>query len=178
MKKLAVFVVSMGCAVSFGQVKTEYSKPAKKTTNAPIGGAPVSRAEAKKTFARVESLMTQVIGKVKWSKSAIPAGAGSVTRFEVAREFARIDTDIRSNYKMRLKPIAFEPARVRASGRDRELLSTLISKGLIAEFAPVAAGPKDTLTPLQFGDAVGYFTARAMELAHMPSSKWSPSLHR
>lgn len=161
------------------QDKTEIKKPPKKSVVS-TDLTPVTEAEAKKTFARVESLIRTVIGPLKFSgPTNIGATAKPIDRFKVAREFKRYADALEPYKKFQYVALPYEASRIRAANAaDRKVIADLLARGFVGQLMPVASGPKDTLTTQQFGDAVGFWLMRAMDVTHTPSTKWTPYLHK
>ena len=177
---LSLIALALCASITVAQDKSDFKKPAKKTPTVTTSSLPVTNSEAAATFSRLEAILAKLLGPLKFSRpSYIKPGSGSVNRLDVAREFTRIESATSPYFKVNLKPVEFEPKRIRASAvADRAMLGRLVSKGYVGEYAPVASGPKETLTPIQFGDAVGFFASRIMEACHLPSTKWTPTLHK
>lgn len=161
------------------QGKTEIKKPPKKSTEA-RDLTPVTEAEAKLTFARIDNLIRAVLGPTKLSGTpSIGASAKPVDRIKVAREFKRRADALEPYIKFQYRSLPYEASRIRtANAADRRLIGELLARGFVGQLMPIASGPKDTLTTHQFGDAVGFFLMRAMDVTHTPSSKWTPYFHK
>jgi hypothetical protein len=138
--------------------------------------APVTQAEARAVFTRAERVLRSALNLKGSGVSPLPAGKQPVTRDQVVGEFARLYKLVGPSAKLTPRPVRFEVTRLRMSGARREDLTRLVRLGAIAPVGAVAAGPKETLTVAEFGDALGFFLARMAEITHMPSRKWTPAL--
>lgn len=138
--------------------------------------APVSQAEAKAVFSRTERVLRTALNMSGSGVSPLAASGQPVTRAQVVGEFTRLYKMVSPSVKLTPRPVKFDNARLKMSGAPRADLVKLVRMGAIAPVGPVAAGPKDSLTVAEFGDALGYFLARMAEITHMPSRKWTPAL--
>lgn len=138
--------------------------------------APVTQAEAKAVFSRAEKILRSTLNLSGSGVSPVAASAKPITRAQVVSEFSRLYKMVSPSAKLTPRPVKFDQARLRMTGTARADLVKLVRLGAIAPIGPVAAGPKDSLTVAQFGDALGFFLARMAEITHMPSRKWTPAL--
>ncbi len=138
--------------------------------------APVTQAEARAAFVRAERVIRSAVGIGGVPNTRSAGSKQPVTRAEVVEEFARLYTLVLPKAKITPRPVRFDAARLKIAGSQREKLIRLVRAGAIAPVGPVAAGPKDTLTVAEFGDALGYFLSRMAEITYLPSRRWTPDL--
>jgi hypothetical protein len=106
----------------------------------------------------------------------IGSGSSPVTRDQVVAEMDREYEALRPQIKFTPNPAPIDPDMLRISASVKPKLIKLIKLGFIGRVAPLATGPKASLEPAEFGDAIGFFITRMAQLTHMPSPKWSPLL--
>lgn len=146
-----------------------------KTRPVPDDDAPVTVAEAHQAFRRAEKLLRDILN-LKAGETIPPSTEGRpVTRGEVLALMAKFRDFAKPEYKVTPFPIEFDANRLKGEGGSRTLLVQLVREGYVAPVSPLATGTRD-LTPARFGDSLGYFLLRVLELTHTPSSKWSPYL--
>lgn len=138
--------------------------------------APVTQAEAKVAFTRTERVLRTALNLSGSSTSPLGVSGKPITRAQVVGEFNRLYKLVLPNAKLTPRPVKFDSARLRMTGTSRMELLKLVKLGAIAPVGPVAAGPKDSLTVAEFGDALGFFLSRMAEITHTPSRKWTPAL--
>lgn len=136
---------------------------------------PVTRSEAGAVLAKVENAVAKVLG-VRPSTRPRLQGAQAVTREQIIDEFEAIFRLAEPKFKYTPDPFPFEAGVLRAQGASRDKLVRLIEHGAVAPRGPVAAGPRNTFTLQEFGDAVGYLVVAISSLTHTPDSRWSPYL--
>ncbi len=85
---------------------------------------------------------------------------------------------IHPQFKFTPPRVGFDPKRFTiTTSPEKEKLAKLVGWGAVAKVGPLAAGKSHTLTPQQFGDAVGFFMVRIADLTHVPYSRWTPYLN-
>lgn len=140
---------------------------------------PLTRAELGASLAKVERLLADAL-KLRPTKPQAPSlsGSASASRLEVVRGLFRLHSITKPAHAFLPGPTAFDAGRVKKLGNasaQRELLE-LLRWGYLAPVGPVSAGPAETLTLEDWGDALGYFLSRVAELTHTPSARFSPAL--
>ena len=131
-------------------------KPAVKTS------APVTRAEGRAVFVRLQRIADRALGGKKAAgEPGFSASASPLTATLVATEFGRLADRYRGDF--RLVPAGLGPKPGVKALR------------LISPTGPIAIG-RATLTTGEFGDAVGYFLVRLADLTHTPSHRFSPDM--
>ena len=173
---VCVGIVTSLAAVGFCQQEPKDGLTRKTPKKVVATNAPVTQAEAKAAFSKAERVLRASLNLPAKGSSPLTAGTKPVTRTQVVGEFNRLYKMILPSAKLTPRPVKFDQARLRMSGSSRADLVKLVRLGAIAPIGPVAAGPKDSLTVAEFGDALGYFLARMAEITHMPSRKWTPAL--
>ncbi len=142
--------------------------------------APVSLSEAKGTFVRVDKMLRRAL-KLDSTDSSVRIGEGvaAVHRPQIVAEMTRILVLVGPSMKFTPRPVVFDARVLRLSdAKQLANLKRLIKLGAVARVGPLATGPEETMTPHDFGDAVGFFVARIAQMTHMPSNKWTPWLRQ
>lgn len=138
---------------------------------------PVTAREARDTFIQVAELLRKVNGR-SFGVPAIAAADRPVTRAEVLKEMVRLHKAAEPVFKFTPAPVPHDKAKLKIDAALLPALDRLVSGGFVARIGPLAVGPQPGLTPKQFGDAVGFFTSRVSQVAHLPSAKWTPMLQK
>lgn len=177
---LVAVTVSLGYGQSLGKGGTSDRGPKKPKTLPPrvSDNRPVTFLEASDVFNRAEKTVRSALG-IKGQpvpqKTNMPKKP--VSRKFVIERMANLLAVVKRKIRLTPAPVAYNKTVLRLN--DLKLLTTLnrlVKLGLVAKLGPLATGPGDTLTPAQFGDAVGFFLARIGQITNLPSNKWTPSL--
>lgn len=154
----------------------EFKKTKRAKASQTVSASPVTQAEAKAIFSRIEQSIKKVL-KLQGSKqSAIRPVGAPATRSQIVEELDRL---VRlSEAQFSLTPVAFTgKANLVFKATDvKEKAKRLIELGFVPASSPLITNKADTMTPTEFGDALGYFLGRLAELSHTPSSKFTPYL--
>lgn len=140
---------------------------------------PVTLGELDQVFGDLDRVIRSV---VRASPPAVRATSGSsdrpATRFDAIARFGRVFDYTRPHFRFAPMPMPVdERTLARTVPADvRPIATRLVRWGFVAPLGALVAGPKDTLTPAELGDALGTFLSRLAELTHMPHPKWSPFL--
>jgi len=137
----------------------------------------VTQSEARHTFIRARKMLTAAL-KISLQADAvkIPNHSKGVSRSQVIDEMWTLYRQTRSSYKYRPALLRYDAKVFQVPAAQKAHLGELVQLGFVGRVAPLAVGPKSTLTVKQFGDAVGLFLARVSDLSNLPSSRWTPSL--
>lgn len=140
--------------------------------------APVRMDEVKIVLFRSESALRKAL-KMPPTK-LVPGAKKTATRKEIIAEFQRVIEEFRPHFRMtprpqRISASAIEKANDKATS---DLIKKLAAGRFIGPVGPLATGPKDSLTLLQFGDEVGLLFSQISFLTHQQNPRWSPSLMR
>ena len=177
MRKHALLVVAavLVTANAVAQDEHEYKKKAPKVIHATETG-PVTNLEAQATFKRLGTVIKSVLhtGVPSWTEGTnTPA-----SRFAVASYFLKMYRTLEPIMTVSPVAISVEVNRISAPTKgQRDGIASLVKKGFVGNFGPLATGKGSSLTVEQFGDAIGLFVSRLAENTHTPSSKWTPYLH-
>ncbi|MDR3692941.1 MAG: hypothetical protein P4L46_26410 [Fimbriimonas sp.] len=170
----AALVLTCLCgAQEGGQLKTKTHAPVKVST------APVTRAEASATFKHLAKVFGEVLHVSVTGMAAGPSPAKAVTRTEVISELAEFYRKLEPAFKMTMKDVTVSPSSlvVDRSSSKKDLVM-LVTKGCVGAHTVLAVGSVRTLTVRDFGDVIGFFASRVIEMTHTPSTKWTPYLRR
>lgn len=132
---------------------------------------PVTQREVQKVIKEA----ARILGEPGY-KPLTPAQTKPVSRDQVVQELSQLFRTLKPKFKTtpRKQPVRSDVLSV--SPKLRPDLETLIAWGSVGPFAPLATNKNSTMTPAEFGDALGMFVARMADLTHLPSSKFTPSL--
>lgn len=140
--------------------------------------APVTQAEARDFMGRVQNAVVAVNKLKDPTPVRFVNNSNPVTREEVVLEFDRIMTMTKPSfsYKPKLGPVNPKVIKLKSAEAQKAAVK-LAEWGFVDRVGPLLTSSTDTLTPTQFGDAVGFFLARIAELTHITSVKFSPYLN-
>jgi hypothetical protein len=173
MKSIFLAVAMLSALAGAQGGKTGLSKPHAAQVTA---SGYVTQADARVVFERAEKLLRNVT-KTKAVVPAIPLkGTSPITRAQTIDQLNRLYEIVRPTVKVTPRPVLVRESAVKLAGPSRSTLLKLVRMGAVGNFAPLATGPDDKLTPKQFGDALGFFLARMAQMTHLPSRKFSPPL--
>jgi len=136
---------------------------------------PVTAREVRESFVRTIGLMEKVRGS-SLGKPALPAADRPATRAEIVGEMNRLFRAAQPGFFFTPAPVAHDASVFRIDAAQKSALDKLVTLGFVAKIGPLAVGPQPGLTTKQFGDALGFFMARASQLSHLPNSRWTPML--
>jgi hypothetical protein len=153
-----------------GQTPSSLGSAKKQTPPAVITSGPVTQAEAAEVLRKVERAYTEV-------KAASPDQP--VTRGFLIEQMERLFQLSQPHFKFTPRKVAFDAKvlSLPAGHPNRKSLEKMIAWGAVDRVGTLATSPKPSLSPQEFGDAVGFFVARMADLTHMPSYRWSPYLN-
>jgi hypothetical protein len=177
---VCVAAVSLGFSQSLGKsspsdggLKKSKSVPPRVADN-----RPVTFQEASEVFSRAEKTISSALGiKGHQASQKTPLPNKPVSRNFVIERMADLLTVVKPKVRLTPAPVTYDKTVLKLD--DPKLLATLnklVKLGAVAKLGPLATGPGNTLTPAQFGDAVGFFMARIGQITNLPSNKWTPSL--
>lgn len=151
-------------------------KPIKQTPASAANLSPVTHMEAATFLKRVENALASVL-KVKATASGLSASGTVATREQLIAELSRIVAYTKPAFSMTPVPNT-KPMRVLnvVGDKAKQQATDLARLGFVPTTCPLFTNKADNLTPVQFGDTVGYFVARMAELTHTPSSRFTPYL--
>jgi hypothetical protein len=152
--------------------------PAKIKTHTPVVKdlTPVTSSEAATVLRQAGQIMSKAFEQPVPSQLPIPDKAAPVTREQVVATLAEQFQALSPRFKFTPNPVNFDAKMLRIGSTQRSNLERLIRFGCVGKVAPLATGPKDTISVSEFGDALGFFMARIAQLTHLPDPKWSPTL--
>lgn len=140
-----------------------------------VSNAPVTAREAREAFMRVSAHYTKVSGR-DVGTPVIPDLDRAATRAEIVGEMARLYAAAEPALRFTPVPTRHDATKYRIDAAHRASLDKLVTIGCVGRVAPLAVGPDPSLTPKEFGDALGFFIARLAQMSHLPSPKWTPML--
>ena len=176
--RAAAGILALASAFAFAQEvpQSETKAKAYEPRKIVLSPQPVTKDEAGKIFTQVDDAFIHVMPKLKPAPPHLQ-GAAPVTREEIIGQFTKIFVATKPEFKFTPKRVSYDPALLTVKDKSsRAELQTLIAWGCVDKVGLLATAPKDTMGVLEFGDAVGLFTARLAELTHMPDPKYSPDL--
>ncbi len=140
---------------------------------------PVTRDEIRAAMAKIEGPLQRRL-KVQFPKSGLASGSQAATRTEVVKEFMRLWKASEKVFRFTPRPYEVYPEVLAQHNKGQMItdLSYLIKRGAVAPVGPLAWGPKDTISPREFGDAMAMLVHQITALSHDPSPKFTPNLQR
>lgn len=148
---------------------------AKPSVSAEADNKPVTAREARESFSRVIALVTKVNGRPLGTPKIVAADRPA-TRSEIVAEMDRIFLAAQSGFFYTPAAVKHDASKFKIDAAQKAALDRLVNRGFVARIGPLAVGPQAGLTVKQFGDALGFFMARASQLSHLPSARWTPML--
>ena len=141
----------------------------------PVSDASVTAREAREAFARYGKLIQKVNG-FPLGTPGIPENELPVTRAQVVAEMARFYGVAGPTFRFIPAAVPFDAKKLRIERSQLPSLTNLVRRGFIGRVSPLAVGPSSSLTPKQFGDALGFFASRIVQMSHLPSPTFTPFL--
>ena len=138
---------------------------------------PVTTKAAYSVMSRHEAALSSVVKGVTPTNQK--GDATPMSRSTFILELERVFDEAKPSFRWTPRHMrVIEPviAKYNADPKIQAALKKLSRYGCIAPVGPIVVGPGDTLTPRQFGDALGFFNVRISHLVHQPDPKWSPDL--
>lgn len=163
-------------ALVLGQVPTG-KPPRVKHKLVVMGEQSVTAIEAREAFTRLGALFKRT-SALPMGTTAIPAANRPATRAEIVAEMARLAKASEPAFRFVPAPVPHDARLFNVAAAQRSTLDRLVTWGCVARIGPLAVGPGTSLTPSQFGDALGFFAARIAQMSHLPSPKWTPMLQK
>lgn len=165
------------CVMSNGQslgTKRGTARP-KLSTSA---SSPVLRSEAASVYKSIGAIIARTILKSKTLAPRTGVGAGVESRTDVIDELYRLFQKSKGalSYTPRMDPLCGSLLSLKPNHPSRPKLELLVRWGFVDRADILATSTATTLTPEQFGDAVGYFLARLCELTHTPETEFTPAM--
>lgn len=171
-----IFVGAMVLSMVNGFAQ-EPPQPAKATHVAvPKDTSPVTADEANTVLKQESTIISKAFGHPMPTSFAVGKGSTPVTREAIVAAFTRQFDALSPEFKFTPNPQTYNATILRIAKPQLPSLERLIRFGCIGKVAPLATGPKDSLTIAEFGDALGFFMSRLAELTYMPDPKWTPTL--
>ena len=154
-----------------GQLKKKTEKVVK------VSAAPVTHAEAQKTFERVWKTLSKGLKAKGPNPVKLSADGQPVTKDEVLQSIKVVVAQVEPLFKRSASPLAFKPQRFRKD-LNQGAYSKLVRDGFVMPVGPLVVGKNGPLSTYEFGDAIGVLLVRISDLVHMPTRKFSPNLMR
>jgi len=178
---LGLAVIALETAVSggyaFAQASPEPADGSAHTKRKSVGKSlgPVTGQDATVVFGKVQTAFAYVLTVRPVRSSMIKNTVTPVDRREVVMEFIRLRSLASSAFRMKMRPARYDKSRWSWNSPELELL---VREGYIAPLGPITTNKAVTLSPAEFGDALGFFLARISQVTHQPSTKWTPYLQQ
>lgn len=179
--KASAWIFTFGLAAICGAQTPKPQEGLKHTAKPAIKAAdasPVTQAEAHEFIGRVQNAVVAVNKIKNPTPTRFTTATTPVTREDVVLEFNRIFAMAKPSFSFKPKEGLVNPKVIKLKNGDAQKAALLLAKwGCVDRVGPLLTSGTDTLTPTQFGDAVGFFVARIAELTHITSVKYSPYLN-
>lgn len=146
------------------------------TANA-IAAGPVTDNDLRQTMYKADKALSTVL-KLNPPSPVEKGTSQPATRAQIIAEFDRIFEKARPKFRMTPRPYRVEKEAITKhnSGKTAETLEKLIRWGVVGPVGPLVVGPTDTLTPQQYGDALGLLFVQLASLTHTPSLAGNPAI--
>jgi uncharacterized protein YbjT (DUF2867 family) len=135
----------------------------------------VTGQDATVVFGKIQSAFVYVLAVKPGVPSGIKNSSAPIDRKEVISEFIRLREMASPAFRMKLRPARYDKSRWSWNTPD---LESLVKEGYVAPLGPLTTKKSSTLTPAEFGDALGFFLSRISQVTHQPSTKWTPYLQQ
>ena len=152
----------------------------KKVHHAPVvvSNVPVTVAEAEATFVKLAGLFKSVAHVTVKPTHYATKSSMPVTKAQVVSEFVRFYKAAENSFTNTPRRIHVDSGRIVAkSATEKQQLIFLIGKGFVGNFGPLATGTSVNLTPVEFGDSVGFFLTQISQCTNTSNTKYTPYLH-
>ena len=133
----------------------------------------VTGQDATAVFGKVQAAFIYVLAVKPLAPTRIKTSSAPIDRKEVVGEFLRLREMAAPAFRMKLRPARYDKSRWTWNTAD---LESLVKEGYVAPLGPLTTNKVSSLTPAEFGDALGFFLARISQVTHQPSTKWTPYL--
>lgn len=174
MRAVAILAILVS-ATAIGQVGGQTEFKPKTTKTVKPSEIPVTRAEAAKTFEKAWKALVRGLKVKGTAPYRITADAKPVTKDEVLAGVLAITNATKPYFKRIPVSAKYDVKKFRATF-DQPKYLTLVKLGFVMPYGPLVTGKTTTVTPFEFGDAVGVMLVRIADLAHLPTRKFSPAL--
>lgn len=182
MRNLLLIMLAVGVVAAFSAPVQETKgnlrqRPPAAPSNA--DSSPLTLVEMAAVMQQVETAVQTVVLRNYKPVARTKYGEGTAKTPLIVSEFGRLFSLSKPRFKITPTPLPVNQKVLSIKSGDpaRPKLEALIKWGFVGRVSPLATSPKLTLTPEQFGDAVGLFLARMAELTHTPDSRWSPYMN-
>lgn len=177
MKYIVALVAFALIGSAFGQDAAKPTKPKHAPKVVKADSKPVTQAEARATFLKLRKLVAAAAKTTVPAKSGFAVKTQPATRAQIVEEMYATYVAFQPTLKFKPKPLRVDDKVILIKDRATKMhLRELIQLGFAGRVSPLVTGPKDTMTVAEFGDAVGFYMARLAQLAHLPSTRWTPML--
>ncbi|MCC7436135.1 MAG: hypothetical protein IT363_15775 [Methanoregulaceae archaeon] len=163
-------LVVFGCIALLATISAQETLKRRPVTAVP--GA-ITQSEASVVFSRIERTFSRLT-RISRTLPAMPKSNNPTTRAEVLTRMIRLVDEFKGEFRFTPKRIPYDGSALTVNAPARAQVERLIAWGFVAKTSPLVTGVQETLTPVEFGDAIGLFITRMADLTHTPSPKWSP----
>ncbi len=134
---------------------------------------PTTGQDAAAVFGKIQGAFIYVLAVKPTSPTQIKSTSAPIDRKAVVGEFLRLREMASPAFRMKLRPARYDKSRWTWSTPE---LESLVREGYVGPLGPITTNKTSTLTPAEFGDALGFFLARISQVTHQPSTQWTPYL--
>lgn len=138
---------------------------------------PLREGDMYAAFAKYEAGLSKIVGAPK--PVAVKLSDAPATRAQVLAEMERVFAECKPKFRMTPRPLKVYQDSIDKHNSDpkvRASLSKMVKWGCVSTVGPLVTGPGEGMTAREFGDALGFFMLRMIELTHQPDPKWTPDL--
>jgi len=139
---------------------------------------PVTQAEALACLRQVQSALSSVLNvSTSTPGPKLHESKALVSREQTLLELNRLFVACKPKFVIKPARSKYDATRFVLHDKNaKAAANNLVAWGCVPPVAPVVTGPGESMTPAEFGDALGYFVIRIADLTHTPSTRFSPLL--
>lgn len=130
-------------------------------------------------IASMEATDKKLADQLRVTPMTWPVGkASSVTRADILAEFERMAAHYRPLFRHTPRPVTPDPRPLEAVTDQalRTRLEAMIKGGYVAPVGPMTLTLSESISPTQYGDALGYFVSQILTRTTPPSPTHNPNL--
>lgn len=152
---------------------------AERPSAAKAAETPITMDEMADVMQRIETAVMRTVFRNYRSVAKAKGGSEPATTGKMIAAFGKLFDRCKPKFKLTPKMTAYDASvlTIKPGEPERSTLEKLVKWGFVGPVGPLATSETKTLTPVQFGDALGLYLSRLAELTHTPSSEWSPYLN-
>ncbi|MBX3110821.1 MAG: hypothetical protein KF857_02335 [Fimbriimonadaceae bacterium] len=143
----------------------------------PRPSPPLREGDMWAAFSKYETGLAKIVGAPTPASTRLSNKVA--TRAQVLAEMERVFAECKPKFRFTPRPLKVYQDSIDKYNTDpkvRQSLAKMVRWGCVATVGPLVTGPGEGMTAREFGDALGFFMLRMIELTHQPDPKWTPKL--